>query len=43
VALRFPRINRWRQDKKPEEINTLDDLKELLNTYNQNNGNNLSL
>ncbi|MES2430464.1 MAG: ATP-dependent DNA ligase [Bacteroidota bacterium] len=33
VALRFPRINRWRQDKKPEEINTLDDLKEMLNIY----------
>ncbi|MEO6721301.1 MAG: ATP-dependent DNA ligase [Ferruginibacter sp.] len=35
VALRFPRMSRWRQDKKPEDINTLDDLKELLNTYNQ--------
>ncbi|MDO9374018.1 MAG: ATP-dependent DNA ligase [Ferruginibacter sp.] len=35
VALRFPRMSRWRQDKKPDEINTLDDLKELLNTYNQ--------
>ena len=35
VALRFPRMNRWRHDKKPEEINTLDDLKDLLNTYNQ--------
>jgi DNA ligase-1 len=30
VALRFPRINRWRKDKKPDEINTLDDLKVLL-------------
>jgi DNA ligase-1 len=30
VALRFPRINRWRKDKKPEEIDTLDDLKKLL-------------
>ena len=37
VALRFPRMSRWRQDKKADEINTLDDLKELLNTYNQNN------
>lgn len=35
VALRFPRMSRWRQDKKPEEINTLDDLKELLYIYNQ--------
>jgi DNA ligase 1 len=33
VALRFPRINRWRQDKKPEDINTLDDLKEMLKVY----------
>ncbi|WP_340201597.1 ATP-dependent DNA ligase [Ascidiimonas sp. W6] len=29
VAVRFPRILRWRQDKKPEEANTLDDLKTL--------------
>jgi len=35
VALRFPRMSRWRHDKKPEEINTLDDLKELLHIYNQ--------
>lgn len=33
VALRFPRINRWRKDKKPEEINTLNDLKEMLRIY----------
>lgn len=30
VALRFPRIKRWRHDKKAEEANTLDDLKALL-------------
>lgn len=30
VALRFPRINRWRKDKPVTEINTLEDLKELL-------------
>lgn len=30
VALRFPRISRWRHDKTVEEINTLDDLKEML-------------
>jgi len=33
VALRFPRINRWRKDKKPDEINTLDDLKKMLELY----------
>jgi DNA ligase 1 len=33
VALRFPRISRWRKDKKPEEINTLDDLKAMLQQY----------
>jgi len=31
--LRFPRINRWRKDKKADEINTLDDLKKMLETY----------
>ena len=30
VATRFPRILRWRKDKKPEEANTLDDLKALI-------------
>lgn len=33
VALRFPRMSRWRKDKKPEEINTLDDLKTMLEKY----------
>lgn len=33
VALRFPRINRWRKDKKPDEINTLNDLKKMLEVY----------
>jgi DNA ligase-1 len=33
VAIRFPRINRWRKDKKPEEANTLEDLKEMLRVY----------
>jgi len=33
VALRFPRINRWRKDKRPEEINTLEDLKKMLEIY----------
>jgi DNA ligase-1 len=33
VALRFPRISRWRRDKSPDEINTLADLKQLLAAY----------
>jgi DNA ligase-1 len=33
LALRFPRIHRWRKDKKADEINTLDDLKKLLELY----------
>lgn len=33
VALRFPRINRWRKDKKADEINTLEDLKKMLEAY----------
>jgi DNA ligase-1 len=32
LALRFPRIARWRKDKKANEINTLDDLKQLLHS-----------
>ncbi|EAU65756.1 DNA ligase [Stigmatella aurantiaca DW4/3-1] len=30
VALRFPRIARWRLDKKPQDADSLDRLKELL-------------
>jgi DNA ligase 1 len=30
IATRFPRIVRWRQDKKPEDANTLAELMELL-------------
>lgn len=33
VALRFPRMNRWRKDKPVSEINTLDDLKKILTLY----------
>ncbi len=32
IALRFPRILRWRKDKKKEEINTKQDLLQLLNS-----------
>lgn len=31
VAVRFPRMLRWRSDKKPEEADTLDRVKGLLN------------
>ena len=30
VATRFPRILRWRTDKKIEDVNTLDDLKKMI-------------
>ncbi len=30
LALRFPRILRWRKDKKANEVNTLEDLRQLL-------------
>ena len=30
IALRFPRMSRWRKDKKPEEANTISDLNALL-------------
>ncbi|MEO0692110.1 MAG: ATP-dependent DNA ligase [Pseudomonadota bacterium] len=33
VALRFPRMSRWRRDKPLAEANTLEDLKEMLATY----------
>ena len=33
VALRFPRMSRWRKDKPLNEANTLDDLKEILAHY----------
>lgn len=33
VALRFPRILRWRKDKKASEINTIEDVKALLQKY----------
>jgi len=33
VALRFPRINRWRKDKLVSDINTLADLQDMLRLY----------
>lgn len=30
IALRFPRINRWRHDKRPEEIDTIETLRRLI-------------
>ena len=33
VALRFPRMRRWRHDKVVRQANTLDDLKEMLSRY----------
>ncbi|MFN8285694.1 MAG: ATP-dependent DNA ligase [Chitinophagales bacterium] len=33
VAVRFPRMLRWRKDKTVEEINTLADLQSMLATY----------
>jgi len=30
IAVRFPRINRWRKDKNPEDADTLKHIKELL-------------
>ena len=33
VALRFPRMSRWRHDKPVQEANTLEDLNEMLEIY----------
>lgn len=33
VALRFPRMSRWRKDKPVQEANTLEDLQQLLEIY----------
>ncbi|GGC13719.1 ATP-dependent DNA ligase [Dyadobacter sediminis] len=33
IAVRFPRILRWRKDKKAEEADTLENLKGILETY----------
>jgi DNA ligase-1 len=34
IALRFPRMARWRKDKIPSEANTLNDLNALLKVAN---------
>jgi DNA ligase-1 len=34
IALRFPRIARWRKDKQPADADTLDSLRDLLNLAN---------
>lgn len=33
IALRFPRINRWRKDKPPSEADTIENVHQLLNEY----------
>jgi DNA ligase-1 len=33
VAVRFPRIARWRHDKRPEDANSLDELKALMRVH----------
>lgn len=35
IALRFPRILRWRKDKKASEANTINDLKDWLKIHKQ--------
>ena len=32
VALRFPRISRWRKDKPVEDIDTIENLKQLIHS-----------
>jgi DNA ligase-1 len=38
VALRFPRMVRWRTDKQPDEANTLEDALALLHSHGPNAG-----
>ncbi|MFL6375033.1 MAG: ATP-dependent DNA ligase [Pyrinomonadaceae bacterium] len=33
IAVRFPRIARWRDDKKPEDADSLETIKEMLNAF----------
>jgi DNA ligase-1 len=37
IAVRFPRMSKWRTDKKVEDINTLDDLKRMIKVYGNAN------
>jgi DNA ligase-1 len=34
VAVRFPRISRWREDKKPEDADSLQTIQEMLDAFN---------
>jgi DNA ligase-1 len=36
IAVRFPRISRWRDDKRPEEADSLQTIKEMLDAFSQN-------
>lgn len=38
VAVRFPRIARWRTDKQPEDADSLDAVKELLRVRDESSG-----
>lgn len=33
IAVRFPRISRWRQDKRADQADSLDEIKKLLKTH----------
>jgi DNA ligase-1 len=33
IAVRFPRILRWRKDKRPEEADTLETLRKMLESF----------
>ena len=33
VSLRFPRMKRWRHDKPVQEVNTIEDLRQMLAQY----------
>ncbi|MCA1763296.1 MAG: ATP-dependent DNA ligase [Flavobacteriales bacterium] len=37
IALRFPRMLRWRKDKSPQEANTLEHLQSMLDVYQDGN------
>ena len=33
IAVRFPRISRWRRDKGPDDANSLDDVRDILASH----------